>query len=74
MTVFSSYISNIDNFKSLVQLESQSDYKYELANHDFSTRKLNVKPKELPLGIKLLQNLTNGTKLLQNLPNGKKIL
>ena len=46
----------------------------ELADLDFSTRVLNVKPKELTLGIKLLQNLASGTKILQKLPNGKKIL
>ena len=68
------YISNIDDFEALVELESQSDNKYELANVDFSTRALNVKPEILPLGIELLQNLPNGTKLLQNLPDGKKIL
>ena len=67
-------ISNIDNFEALVELERQSDNRYKLANHDFSTRTLNVKPKKLSLGIKLVQNLPNGTKLLQKLPNGKKIL
>ena len=38
------YNSNIDNFQALVELESQSDNKYELTNLDFSTSKLNVKP------------------------------
>ena len=53
---------------------SQSDNKNELANLDFPTRALNLEPKKLPLGIKLLRNLANGMTLLQNLPNGKKIL
>ena len=68
------YNSNIDTFIALVELENQSDNKYELANLEFSTRTLNVKPKKLPLDIKLLQNLPNGTKLWQNLRNGKKLL
>ena len=72
--IASSYISNIHNFEALDELESQSDRKYELANLDFSTPTLNVKPTKLLIGIKLLQNLPNGTKVLQNLPNGKKIL
>ena len=67
------YISNIDNLEALAEVDSQSDSRYELANLDFSTRALNIKPKKLPRGIKLLQNLPIGTKLLQNLPNGKKI-
>ena len=67
-------MSNIDNFEALVELVSQSDNKYEIANPDFSTSTLNIKPKKLPLGIKQLQNIPNGTKLLQNLPNCKKIL
>ena len=46
----------------------------ELSSLNFCTRALNVKPKKLILGIKLLQNLPNGTKMLQKLPNGKKIL
>ena len=46
----------------------------ELANLEFSTGALNVKPKKLILGIKLLQNLPNGTKILLKLPNGKKVL
>ena len=65
-------ISNIDDFEALVELESQSDNKNELASHDFSTPTLNVKPKKLPLIIKQLQKLPNGTKIFQNLPNGKK--
>ena len=72
--IASYYISNIHNFDALAELESQSDRKYELANLDFSTPTLNVKPKKLLLDIKLLQNLPNGTKVLQSLPNGKKIL
>ena len=63
------YISNIDDIEVLVELESQSDNKNELANLDFSTRTLNVKPKKLPLITKLLQKLPNGTKILLNLPN-----
>ena len=70
----SNYISNIDNSGALVELESQSDSKCELANLYFSSRTLNVKPKRLLLGIKLLQNVPNGTKLLQNSPNFKKLL
>ena len=65
-------ISNVDDFHAPVELESQSDNENELANLDFSTPTLNVKPKKLPLIIKLLQKLPNGTKMLQNLPNGEK--
>ena len=72
--IASYYISNVDNFEALVELESQSDNKYELDNLDFSTSTLNVKPKKLPLGIELLKNLPNGKNFLQNLPSGKKIL
>ena len=67
-------ISNIDDFEARLELESQYDNKNELANLDFSTPTLNVKPKKLTLGIKLLHKLSTGTKLLQNLPNGKKKL
>ena len=59
------YILNIDDFEPLVQFESQSDNKTGLTNLDFSTRALYVKPKKLPLGIILLQNLPNVTKILQ---------
>ena len=68
------YISNTDNFEGFIEFESQSDSKNELASLDFASRTLNIKPRKLPLAVKLLQNLTNGTKSLQNLPNGKKIL
>ena len=68
-SIASYYVSSIANFEALVEFESQSDSKYELTNLDFSTRTLKFKPKKLPLGIKLLQNLPNGTKFLQNLSN-----
>ena len=55
-------ISNIDDFEAHVEPESQPDSKNELANLDFSTTILNVKPKKQPLGIKLLQDLPNGKK------------
>ena len=57
-----------------MELEGQYDNKNELTNRDFSILTLNVKPKKLPLGIKLLQKLPNGTKILQKLPNGEKKL
>ena len=45
--------SVIADFEALVKLKSQSDSKNELANLDFSTPTLNVKPKKLPLSVKL---------------------
>ena len=62
--------SNIDDLEALVELDSKN----ELTNLDFTIPTLNLKPKKLLLGIKLLQKLLNCTKILQNLPNGKKNL
>ena len=72
--IASYYISNVDNFEVLVELKSQSDNKYELPNVDFSTPTLNLKPKTLLLGIKLVPNLPNCKEILKSLPNGKEIL
>ena len=49
--------------KLLFKLESQSNNKNELASLEFPTPALKFKPKKLPLGMILLQNLPSITKM-----------